>query len=114
MNHRHHTAPAGGRHATGIEADRPQQAAVELYTLAICGSCRIARSLLRRRGIEFTEIPIETVPGGRHALMRRTGRMTAPQIVIDGEPIGGADSLLALDRRGALDALVRRRPSQEG
>lgn len=33
-----------------------------------------------------------------------------PQIVIDGEPIGGSDQLVRLDRLGVLDAIVGHKP----
>jgi glutaredoxin 3 len=36
-----------------------------------------------------------------------TGRMTIPQIMVDGEPIGGYDDIAALDRAGELLPLVQ-------
>jgi glutaredoxin 3 len=81
---------------------------VRLYTLAGCGACWGARRLLRRRGIEFEEVRGDGTPRFRETLRRKTGRWTVPQVVIDGEPIGGADSLLALDRLGVLGARIRR------
>jgi glutaredoxin 3 len=39
-------------------------------------------------------------------LARETGMMTFPQIVIDGENIGGFQELAALDRGGRLKELV--------
>ena len=38
-----------------------------------------------------------------------TGMMTFPQVVIDGEPIGGYQELVAADRAGGLAALADRR-----
>jgi hypothetical protein len=35
-------------------------------------------------------------------LRETTGSPTVPQIVIDGEPIGGADAVYTLDRQGVL------------
>jgi glutaredoxin 3 len=37
---------------------------------------------------------------------RAGGRMTFPQIFIDGRHIGGSDDMRALDRRGELDAIL--------
>jgi glutaredoxin 3 len=85
-------------------------ARVVLYTLATCGACVHARGLLERRGIVFEEVALQDLPGGRDALFELTGGFTVPQVVIDGDPIGGADALARLDRRGALTALVRRAP----
>jgi len=43
-------------------------------------------------------------PGRRDEMIRRAGgRTTVPQIFIDGEPIGGCDDMVALDRAGKLD-----------
>jgi hypothetical protein len=35
-------------------------------------------------------------------MVERTGLFTVPQVLIGGEPIGGADALRRLDRRGVL------------
>lgn len=43
-------------------------------------------------------------PGFRDQLLKCTGRGTVPQILIDAEPIGGADDLARLDRCGVLIA----------
>ena len=42
----------------------------------------------------------------RELLLERTGGFTVPQILIDGEPIGGYVELWELDRAGGLDALA--------
>jgi glutaredoxin 3 len=39
-------------------------------------------------------------------MMEITGRHTVPHIFIGGQHVGGCDDLMALDRRGALDALL--------
>lgn len=85
-----------------------QTADVRLYTLPGCAACGVARRLLRRRGIEFEEISGERSSEFRRLLLIHTGASTAPQIVIDEQPIGGADRLVALDRVGALLPRVRR------
>ena len=38
--------------------------------------------------------------------MALTGGWTVPQILIDGQPIGGYTELWQLDRRGELDGLA--------
>lgn len=85
-------------------------AEVRLYTLGGCAACAIARRLLRRRGVAFEEVHGEGIPGFRLMLQRQTGAATVPQVVIDGRPIGGADSLIALDRSGALMPRIRHQP----
>ena len=92
------------------QASPGHTAEVRLYTLAGCAACGVARRLLRRRGITFDEIRGEGITDFRRMLRRRTGSATVPQVVIDGSPIGGADSLIALDRSGVLLPKVRREP----
>lgn len=103
MNRR---APSGDQIVVGVSRIQ-QSARVRLYTVPGCAACGVARRLLRRRGIEFDEVQGEATPSFRRALQEETGRMTVPQVVIDDEPIGGADALLALDRIGVLLPRVR-------
>lgn len=78
------------------------RALVTVYTLPGCLACRRARRLLERRGIDYTEVSVADTPNFRAALLELTGRATVPQILIDLEPIGGADDLARLDRSGVL------------
>jgi glutaredoxin 3 len=82
---------------------------VTLYTLAGCGACDQARRLLRRRGIEFEEVHGDGDPSFAEHLRALTGRVTVPQATIRGVPVGGADMLARLDRRGVLRPLVEGR-----
>jgi glutaredoxin 3 len=62
--------------------------------------------LLTRREISYQEINLAKDPDGRAELAERTGMITFPQIVIDGQTLGGFDELLAADRAGQLSQLV--------
>jgi glutaredoxin 3 len=77
-----------------------------VYTTEPCGYCRAAKSLLDKRNIPYEEINLARDPAGRAELVRLTGMMTFPQVVIDGEPIGGHQELVAADRAGRLVELV--------
>jgi glutaredoxin 3 len=79
---------------------------VTVYTTEPCGFCRTAKALLNARGIPFEEINLSKDPVGRAALAERTGMMTFPQVVIDGEPIGGFQELARADRAGTLRDLM--------
>jgi glutaredoxin 3 len=79
---------------------------VTVYSTDHCSRCVRAKALLARRGIGFEEINLAQDPDGRAELARRTGMFTFPQIVIDGQPLGGFDELLAADRQGRLSELV--------
>lgn len=79
-------------------------ATVEMYTTLTCGSCIRAKRLLAAKGVDVTEIDVSF---DRSAMIERAdGRMTVPQIFIDGEGIGGFDDLAALERLGRLDAIL--------
>jgi glutaredoxin 3 len=75
---------------------------VTVYTTEPCGFCRVAKSLLAKRNVPFTEVNLAKDPSGRAELVRLTGMMTFPQVVIDDEPIGGYQELVAADRAGRL------------
>jgi glutaredoxin 3 len=65
-------------------------------------------SLLGAKGVEFREIDAPNGSPERQDSIRRSGgRTTVPQIFIDGRHIGGCDDLVALDRAGGLDPLLR-------
>ena len=77
-----------------------------MYSTEPCGFCRNAKALLASRGIAYEEINLAKDPDGRAELARRTGLMTFPQIVVDGETLGGFRELVELDRAGGLTALT--------
>lgn len=82
-------------------------AKVELYTKDYCPYCARAKSLLRKKGVDYIEYDITTDGEKRDEMLARApGRMTVPQIFIDDRHIGGSDDLLALDERGGLDPLL--------
>ncbi len=79
---------------------------VTVYTTDPCARCGNAKALLAKRGIEYQEVNLAKDPDGRAELVRRTGMMTFPQIVIGEQSIGGLDELIAADRAGRLRELV--------
>lgn len=82
-------------------------AKVEIYSTMWCGYCARARALLQKKGVSFDEIDVETDTARRDEMIKRAGgRMTVPQIFIDGTHIGGSDELAALERAGKLNTLL--------
>ncbi len=80
---------------------------VTIYSTAWCGWCERAKSLLRSKGVvEWNEIDVGALAGGRSELRELTGGSTVPQIYIGDRHIGGFDDLAALDRAGRLDSLL--------
>jgi glutaredoxin 3 len=77
-----------------------------IYTTEPCGYCRTAKALLDKRSIPYEEVNLAKDPEGRAELVKLTGMMTFPQVVIDGEPIGGYQELAQADRAGRLSELA--------
>jgi glutaredoxin 3 len=80
---------------------------VEIYTTRYCGYCAAAKSLLKRKGVAFTEIDLSGDWERRDEMIQRAnGRMTVPQIFVGPVHVGGSDELHALERAGKLDPLL--------
>jgi glutaredoxin 3 len=79
---------------------------VEIYTTRFCPYCHSAKALLKRKGVDFTEIDLAGNWERRDEMIERAhGRVTVPQIFIGMVHVGGSDDLHALERAGKLDAL---------
>src|SRR2546423_3796066 len=79
---------------------------IQMYTTRWCGYCVRAKALLDSRGLPYEEISLDDDPAFRQRLEELTGGWTVPQILIDGEPIGGYTQLLRLDPEGGLQELL--------
>lgn len=80
---------------------------IEVYTQPWCPFCSRAINLLTAKNAAFEEIDAPNGSARRVESNRRSGRTTVPQIFIDGRHVGGCDDLLALDRAGKLDGMLR-------
>lgn len=80
---------------------------VTIYTKPYCPYCIRAVDLLEKKGVAFTEIEAAFDAGKRQEMMQRSGRATFPQIFIGDHHIGGCDDMMALEREGKLDPLLR-------
>jgi glutaredoxin 3 len=78
-----------------------------IYSKDPCPYCVRAKNLLRRKGVEFTEIKITSDEIKSEMISKSGGRMTVPQIFINEKHIGGCDDLHALDAAGKLDELLK-------
>ena len=75
---------------------------IKIYTTSWCGPCKMAKRLLEEKGYSFEEIDIEEKGWTREDLFNKTGGRTVPQIVIEGETIGGYDELSQMESQGKL------------
>jgi len=82
-------------------------AQVEIYTTPYCGYCRMAKQLLARKNVTYTEIDVSGDAAQRQKMVARAdGRTTVPQIFIGGTHVGGCDDLYELNDAGNLDKLL--------
>jgi mycoredoxin len=56
-----------------------------VYSAPWCPDCREAKRFLERNKVPYTEINIDVTPGAADEVIRRTGKRSIPQFVIDGE-----------------------------
>jgi glutaredoxin 3 len=82
-------------------------AEVVIYTKPGCPYCTAAMALLKRKGVDFTEIVASRDPEIKAEMVARSnGASTFPQIFVGEKHIGGSDDIHALDARGGLDPLL--------
>ncbi|EIL96407.1 glutaredoxin [Rhodanobacter thiooxydans] len=80
---------------------------IEVYSTAVCPYCVAAKNLLKSKGLEWTEVRVDTDAAQRDAMLARSGgRRTVPQIFINDQHVGGYDDLVAADRSGRLGELL--------
>ena len=80
---------------------------ITIYTTPFCPYCNMAKGLLRRKNVRFTEIDVSGDPGKRKIMAQRAqGRRTVPQIFIGASHVGGCDDLHCLESCGKLDGLL--------
>jgi glutaredoxin 3 len=80
---------------------------IEVYSTAVCPYCVAAKNLLKPKGLEWTEVRVDTDPVQRDAMLARSGgRRTVPQIFVNDQHVGGYDDLVAADRSGKLAELL--------
>ncbi|OGV38739.1 MAG: glutaredoxin 3 [Legionellales bacterium RIFCSPHIGHO2_12_FULL_42_9] len=79
---------------------------VIIYTTEFCSYCVTAKKLLEKKGVQYSEIRLDTDPAQRDKMIKKTNRYTVPQIFINDTHVGGCDDLYALERSGQLDKLL--------
>lgn len=75
---------------------------VILFSTDSCTYCEHAKSLLSKRGVDFEEVNLSDSPELQVELADVTGLDSFPQIIVDGEPLGGLNELRAADKSGVL------------
>jgi glutaredoxin 3 len=76
---------------------------ITVYTTEPCSFCGRVKGLLKSRGLEFAEVNLSKDPEGRMELVRRTGMMSFPQVIVGDEVLGGYAETLTAVESGRLD-----------
>ena len=79
---------------------------ITVYTTERCSFCLRVKALLESREVAFSEVNLSRDPEGRVELAMRTGMMSFPQVLIDGQLIGGFAEVQAAADSGQLDDLL--------
>jgi glutaredoxin 3 len=79
---------------------------IQIYTTNICPYCMMAKRLLDKKGVSYTEINVDAESGLKEKMILKTNRRTVPQIYIGDYHVGGFDELYALDQQKKLDDLL--------
>lgn len=83
-------------------------AKVTIYTRQLCGFCTAAKRLLHQKNVSFTEHDATFKPDLKREMVQKSGgRATFPQIFIGDTHVGGCDDLMALERAGKLDTMLK-------
>ncbi|MGY1459184.1 MULTISPECIES: glutaredoxin 3 [unclassified Luteimonas] len=77
-----------------------------MYTSAVCGYCVATKNFLRSKGLEWTEVRIDTDPAERERMVALARRTSVPQIFVGDVHVGGYDDLMALHRAGGFEPLL--------
>jgi glutaredoxin 3 len=93
---------AGLRHGTQPHILVEVPSRVIVFSTDSCTFCVSAKSLLAKRGVVFEEINLAEDPELQAELAKVTGITSFPQIIVDGETIGGLNDLRAADKNGTL------------
>ena len=75
---------------------------VILFSTDSCTYCVHAKSLLSKRGVAFEEVNLSEYPHLQAELAEVTGLDSFPQILVNGEPLGGLNELRTAEKDGTL------------
>ena len=81
-------------------------ASITVYTTDPCSFCTRVKGILSSQGVEYAEINLAKDPQGRAELVKLTGMMSFPQVLVDGELLGGFAEMQAALERGRLEELL--------
>lgn len=85
---------------------------VLVYSKMNCPYCVQAKQLLTAKQIPYEEVRVDLDQNRLQEMLTRSQRRTVPQIFIGAHHVGGFDDLYALDQRGGLDDLLKKKGNE--
>lgn len=80
---------------------------IRIYSTAVCPYCVAAKNFLRSKGLDWTEVRVDTDPAEREKMVALTRRTSVPQIFVGDTHVGGYDDMMALHRAGKFEPLLQ-------
>jgi glutaredoxin 3 len=80
---------------------------ITIYSKPHCPYCVLAKELLDLKKVEYTEIDLIKDIDKKDEMIKKSGRMTVPQIFIGDKHIGGYDNLKELEDKGELEKMIK-------
>jgi glutaredoxin-like YruB-family protein len=68
-----------------------RQPKVVIFSTPTCSFCNAAKRYFREKSVRFTDVDVSRDESAARDMMRRTGQMGVPVILIDNRPIIGFD-----------------------
>ena len=81
-------------------------AKIKIYGDAYCGYCTAARLLLKKKGLDYEDVPVSNDEQAFAEMREKSGSTSVPQIFINEKSIGGFDELYELEESGELNKLI--------
>lgn len=65
--------------------------AVKVFSTPTCPYCKMAKDYLTEKGVTFEEVDVSADAAGRDEMIKKSGQMGVPVIMVDNEVIIGFD-----------------------
>lgn len=73
---------------------------VKVYSTPTCPYCKMAKDYLTAKGVQFEDVNVATDNSAAEEMVKISGQMGVPVIVVDGQAIVGFD-------KARLDSLIK-------
>ena len=73
---------------------------IKVYSTPACPYCKMAKEYFTSKGVSFQDFDVSSNQTALEEMVKFTGQMGVPVIIIDGEPIVGFD-------KARIDSLIK-------